>query len=273
MSSFLFGDSRPQFRLASGALCANGSLTFTLTNSSTASDVYADADLGTNLGNVITLGSDARSPTPLWGDSTIQYRVELKDSLGATVAGYPVDDVAGSDFGAVTLPDPTSGDAGDVVSTTGSVYELRATREVPDGTGHDNGYLTTIANVTQWATFPDIPDPTIPDGGVTLNPGITVLRIGTMVMQWGTCTLPASGAISASISPVFASSGGIAMDTCAHVSVTPKNVLGVEFSVPLTVTSMSGTGFTVVGSTNNTNGAVFTGTVNCSYFAIGTLAL
>jgi hypothetical protein len=273
MSSFLFYDPRPQYRKADGTLCANGSLTFTLTNTSDPSDVYADSDLSTNLGNVITLGADARSPTPLWGDSTIQYRIELQDSLGATVADYPVDDVSGADFGAVSIPDPTSGDAGDVLSTTGSVYELRAIREVPDGTGHDNAYLSTVANVSQWVAFPDIPDPVIPDGGVTVNDTTTVLRIGTWVEQSGSGTMAASGGISSSQAIVFASNGGIAMDSCEHVSVTPTNVLGVAFSVPLTVTAKDGTGFTVMGSTNNTNGSVFTGTLGFTYLAKGTKAI
>jgi hypothetical protein len=271
--SFLFYDSRPQYRKADGTLCANGSLVFTLTNTSTPTSVYADADMGTDLGSTITLDSDARSPTPLWGDSAISYRVELKDSLGATIAGYPVDDVAGSDFGGISLPDPTSGDPGDVVSTDGSVYELRAIREVPDGTGHDNGYLTTVDNVSSWATFPDIPDPVIPDGGVTVNNTTTVLTVGTWVEQSGSGTISASGGISSSEAIVFASNGGIAMDSCEHVSVTPTNVLGVAFSVPLTVTAMSGTGFTVLGSTNNTNGAIFSGTLGFTYLAKGTLAI
>jgi len=182
--SFLFYDPRPQMRKADGTLCANGSLTFTLTNTSTASDVYADADLSTNLGNVITLGADARSPTPLWGDSEIQYRIELKDSLGATIAGYPIDDVSGADFGGVNIPDPTSGDAGDVISTDGSVYELRPIREVPDGTGHDGEVLTTTDNVSSWTALPT-PDE-LPDGGITQDP--TSFTIGKFLVQTGTGT-------------------------------------------------------------------------------------
>ncbi len=272
MSAFLFYNSRPQYTKADGTLCAGGSLTFTLTNTSTPSSVYADADLGTDLGNVITLGSDARSPTPLWGDSTIAYRIELKDSLGATIAGYPVDDISGADFGGVTIPDPTSGNPGDVISTDGSVYALRSVNEVPDATGHDGDYLGAVSGVPTFLTFPTIPNPIIPDGGIVIT-GTTVIQIGTLVFQWGTCTLPASGDIQSSISPVFASSGGIAMDTCAGVQVTPQNVLGIAFGLTLTVTAHSGTGFTVVGTTQNVNSVTFTGTVSVNYFAYGTKAI
>jgi len=272
MPAFLFYDPRPQYTKADGTLCAGGSLTFTLTNTSTRSDVYADAALGTNLGNVITLGSDARSPTPLWGDSTIQYRIRLEDSLGETVAGYPIDDVSGADFGGISIPDPTSGTSGQVLTTNGSTYELDDIRQIPDGTGHDNGYLSTIANVSQWVAFPTIPDPTLPTGGVTIT-GTTVLRIGTLVFQWGTATLPATGTFNSTIPIVFASSGGIAMDNCLYAKGSTVNFLGIDFGVTISETAQSGTGFSIVGTTNLLNDVHFDSTISCQWFAIGTKAL
>jgi hypothetical protein len=256
-------------RKADGTLCADGSLTFTLTGTSTPSSVYAEAALSTDLGHVITLGSDARSPTPLWGDSTVQYRVELKDVLGATVAGYPVDDISGSDFGTATIPDPTSGTDGQVLGTDGSVYGFRDIREVPDGTGKDNYILSTVGNVSQWIVQPTIPDPVIPTGGITVSG--TTIRIGDNVIQRGTGTLPASGSTTASVNITF----GLAMDSCDHVSVTFNQNLTdggyPHFLIP-TVTSVSGTGCTVTGCNNIFPGTI-SSTIGFTYCAYGKKAV
>jgi hypothetical protein len=120
----------------------------------------------------------------LWGDPAVSYRVELRDSFGATVAGYPVDDISGSDFGAITLPDPTTGDPGDVVSTDGNDYVLRPIREVPDGAGHDNEVMTTIDNISSWMALPDPVD--LPDGGIDQD--TTSFTIGKFLVQTGTGT-------------------------------------------------------------------------------------
>jgi hypothetical protein len=255
--SFILLDYRPQYRLASGALCANGQLVFTATGTSTPEDVFAEAGLTTNLGNVIDLDADARSPTPLWGSDTA-YRVELLDSLGATVAGYPVDDIAGGDFGGITIPDPTSGTDGQVIATDGSVYGLRTFREPPDPTGQDQKMLVVSGDEYVLVAQPTIPDVELPDGGVTLT--TSILTIGDWVIQQGTGSLPASGTTTSTAAIVFASSGGIACDSCQHVDVSMAAPFSGGFEIAHHESSLSGTGFSTTGCINVDAPGTFTTT-------------
>lgn len=80
-----FFDPFPQFNDANGDPLASGSLTFYIVNTTTFQDTYSDKDFTTANDNPLSLDADGRASTEIWLDDTKDYRVLLKDSLGATI--------------------------------------------------------------------------------------------------------------------------------------------------------------------------------------------
>lgn len=74
-------------------ILAGGTITFYLTGTSTLTNVYTDAALTTPANNPQTLDSDGRVTQNIFMDSSVTYRVLLKDSAGATIS-----DVSGCTF-------------------------------------------------------------------------------------------------------------------------------------------------------------------------------
>lgn len=270
--SFRILDPNPQYRKADGTLCADGTLTFTLTGTSTPADVYADPDLGTNLGNVIDLASDARPSGPLWGDPAVSYRLELKDSLGATVAGYPLDDIQGGDFGGVTIPDPTTGTDGQVLSTDGSEYLFRDVREVPDPSGHDGDMLVVSGTEAIWTSQPEIPSPDIVVAATTFQAGTSDNTSKFYSIQ-GSDTAPASGTHTTTKAVTFST----AFTTTPWVGISPTAAAAGTggFLPAFAVIARSTTGFTVKFDTDEGSGSGgdITNPITFDWIAIGRLTV
>jgi hypothetical protein len=79
-----FFNPNPQFASATDVY-AGGSLSFSITGTSTPTDTYSDSILATPNANPITLDAAGRSPTDIFLDPNTTYKVVLKDSAGATV--------------------------------------------------------------------------------------------------------------------------------------------------------------------------------------------
>lgn len=78
MTASLFFDPQARPLSNAGATQPAAYYTFFLTLTTTPANVYADADLSTSLGNVVTSDSDGRFD-PFYLDATITYRVQLHD--------------------------------------------------------------------------------------------------------------------------------------------------------------------------------------------------
>jgi hypothetical protein len=90
---------RTKFTNSSGVPYAGGTLTVYLAGTTTLATTYQDKTLLSANTNPITL--DANGECLLWVDSAYTYKYLLKDSSGATVSGYPVDNIPGAaDIGA-----------------------------------------------------------------------------------------------------------------------------------------------------------------------------
>lgn len=88
-----------QFSNSIGFPLVNGTLTVTLTGTSTPTNTWQDSALTVLNTNPITL--DSRGECVLWLDSAVTYRFVLKNSLGVTQ--WTVDNIKGSDSYAYTL--------------------------------------------------------------------------------------------------------------------------------------------------------------------------
>jgi hypothetical protein len=241
--SFRLLDWKPQMRLASGALNAGGSLEFFITNTSTPKSVFGDESLSTNLGAVIDLEADARTLDDIWLATDVEYRVTMKDSLGAIVAGFPLDHVRSGDAAGAAPPDPTAGADGDSLLTDGTDWYFQALREVPDPTGHASNVLLTDGDLIYWGAQQTIPtyDSTNLPGGITQD--TAKLVIGKLMILWGNGTAPTSGTTATSVGVTF---GTAFTSSLLHVSLIPTigPVTGESAHCSAQATGGSTTGFT-----------------------------
>lgn len=128
-----------QFSNAAGAPLANGTVTTYVAGSLTLAPTYQDIDLATLNTNPIELDSSGQATIYL--DPAIAYKFELKNAAGATVAGWPVDNIRGAlsnidvsvkDFGAVGDGVTDDSDAINAAITHAKTYGLRL--NAPAGT-------------------------------------------------------------------------------------------------------------------------------------------
>jgi len=90
-SAYLFFEPTARPLTLSGALMPGAQLQFYLAGTTTPTDVYADASLGTALSNPVVADADGRF-VPIYLDPLVTYRVQLYDSLD--VLQYDVDPYA-----------------------------------------------------------------------------------------------------------------------------------------------------------------------------------
>lgn len=99
MTGVVLVNPRTKFTNSSGVPISGGSVTVYLAGTTTVATTYQDKALTTENTSPITL--DANGECLLWVDSANTYKILLADALGATVSGYPVDNVPGAaDIGA-----------------------------------------------------------------------------------------------------------------------------------------------------------------------------
>lgn len=74
-----------QYTTSVNAVLSSGTLTFYATGTTTLQAVYSDANLTSQTDNPITLNAGGMLPNAVFLDSTLVYRVILKDSSGTTI--------------------------------------------------------------------------------------------------------------------------------------------------------------------------------------------
>lgn len=254
-----------------GEPLAGGSLSFTEVGTTTEKDVFADADLTTNLGDTVTLDIGGRAPDNVWGSGS--YRIRLYNALGALVD--EADEITEQGVAGVTFPSQ-AGNAGKFLTTDGTTLTFAPIREVPDPTGSTGRYLTNDGINTLWAALPAAADPDVVVGANSFRAGTSASTTKKLI-QTGSSSAPSSGSKSTSVSVVFAT----AFTALEHVGVTVTTDAATAGAlVRVAVTTQSATGFTVKFSTTTggTSADNFTpsdinNAVTFTYMAIGTLVV
>ena len=249
-----------------GELATGGQLVFFTTGTTTPKSVFADMGLTVNLGNSIGIGTDGRpsvggSPTDIWG--TDAYRVRLLDANGVQI-GPDRDNVAIPGGGAAALPTPFIANA--LLTNDGALAEWITTILMPDPTGHANDILGTDGTAVFWQTLASLGIPTV--SAVAANGFV----VGSVRIQWGTVTLPASGASVTSQAATF----GTAFSGAPY-AVVPVNYSGSGATISgrmviLSAQGVSSTGFTMTGDLNNAptgSPPPISNPTNCGYIAFG----
>src|SRR5688572_9652434 len=85
---------RFQFIDANGNPVALGSVTVYLAGTVTPTNTWQDRDQDTLNTNPVDL--DASGGCTMWLDSSLSYKFLVKNAAGATLTGYPVDNISGA---------------------------------------------------------------------------------------------------------------------------------------------------------------------------------
>lgn len=215
---------------------AGGSLAFYQKGTTTPKGTWADEDLTVPNQNPVPLDSSGRANTNIWLDGG--YTVRALDAFGASVWVRDVDD--GGDSG-LTIP---TLQANKFLSNDGSQLAWADILQVPDPTGSD-GKMLTASGGGYILTEPPGPPPTLPVENFANR-----VKIGTLLIQWGTGSLPATGNRTSGVSVSFPVSFSAAPYAVLPVPTNNTHTSGGQIGV-LSVTSKSTGGFSVVADTDD----------------------
>lgn len=178
MASYRFFDLAPVFWDLLGIKpCAGGSLAFYDIGTTTPKNTWSDRELTILNTNPVILDSSGRANVNIWLDGA--YSVTLRDAANVVVWTRDID--SGSDNGLVIPPL----DAGKWLRNDGSILLWDTFFQLPDPTGSD-GKMP----VASGGGYVLQAQPTIPPQPVVTD---TSIKIGDILDQWGTGTMPASG--------------------------------------------------------------------------------
>lgn len=180
MASFRFYNPAPVLMDLLGlAPCAGGSLSFYDIGTTTPRNTWSDRDMAILNTNPVPLDSSGRANVNIWLDGA--YSVVLRDAANVVIWTRDVDSGVEDGF---AIPPLANGQ-----------------------------WLTNDGSNLLWSTFPQLPDPTGSDGKIPVASGggyvlqaqqtiptlpivttDTSIKINDILDQWGTASIPASGA-------------------------------------------------------------------------------
>lgn len=277
MTSSVFTEPSPQYRDASGNVCAGGSLKFFATGTLNAQNVFSDSTLATNIGATVPLGSDGRatsgtSTITVYLDDSLQYRAQLFDANGAKQ--WDVDPINPQAAVSNSIPALVNGY---FLSNDGSQLLWDLIRQLPDPAGQSGKVLTTDGTGFSWIAKPA--DGTAGTAGTNAAVTVTASSVkwsnGTgdlFFIQTGSGSAPASGSHTTQVSVTFATP----FKTTPKVMAAPTSASFASsgYLVALSVVNASTTGFTVSMDTNSSDGSNgnIISAVPFDYVAFGTVA-
>lgn len=255
MAAFRFYNPAPVFMDLLGlAPLSGGSLAFYQLGTTTPKATYSDQGMTVPNENPVPLDSSGRSNTNIWCNGS--YSVAL---FGADGTQVWTRDIASGDGGGATIPALQSGR---FLSNDGSNLIWAELLQVPDPADSANNILSTDGSNLIW-----IPQQTLPD--LPIENGNGRVKIGTMMIQWGSSSAAASGQTiaTANVTYPFPFSG-----TAIAVATPNSGTVTAEGQIPAFATvNQSATGFSVQMHTDDfgRNGARITNAVPFSWIAVG----
>ncbi len=261
--SFRILNQAPQYLLEDGTLNAGGSLTFYETDLTTLKATWSNAGLTVLNANPVLLDAEGRTVTDVFGDG--EYGVVMKDADG--VVQWTRNNVSNGVEAGATIPTLVDGQ---FLSNDGSTLQWQPILQVPDPTGLANYMLVSDGTgIPVWQQQPEPPEPPEPEYTITT----TTIRIGDLMMQWGTGTVPAAPtAKTSSVSVTY----GTAFTATPYFAVANNtNSGGSTPSGAMAVLACSGastTGMTVTANVpddDSNNNWKLGNATPFSYFVVG----
>lgn len=238
-------DPNPVYRDDNDVPVAGGKLVFSITETSTAKNVYTDSGLGTSLGSEVDLDASGRAEVDIWLASDVLYRMRLMRlvSVGVYEQVWSRDDIGDANVGGLVPLDPADGNDGDVYRTDGVDPYWGPISEVPDNTGHSGKYLTNDGSLNFWAVLQSYSSGNLPGGLVDGGAASGYLDFGNIRVQWGPDTAPTASGITTSKAVTF---GQVFATAPWFIGITPSvQDVTTETTYPsASYASPSTTGFT-----------------------------
>lgn len=244
-----------------GQLADGGSLRFYENGTTTPKDVYGDPAMTVDNGSSVQIGTDGRAVVQIWGNGI--YRMRGYDADNTLI--FEADDVQIPGGTGTTIPALV---AGQFLTNDGAVLSWIDLLQIPDPTGSADKVLSNDGVNLIWAAPQVLPS--LPTGGITQS-GSSIV-IGSVRLQWGSGTLPASGTNTSSVAVTFGvpfSSAPYHVELCGAVGsgITGSGGVGI-----LSAASRTVSGFGAYADTNagfSAGSRPITGTVPFTWFAIG----
>ncbi|WP_440984903.1 gp53-like domain-containing protein [Xanthomonas sontii] len=196
---------------------AGGSLTFYAQGTTTPKGTWSDSELTIANTNPVQLDSSGRANVNIWCDGA--YTVILKDADGTSIWTRDFDSGQG---GGATIP---ALDNGKFLTNDGSNLLWSTVLQVPDPTGAGGKILGTDGSNLIWQAAPTIPS--LPIVNSTSSD-----KIGTLLIQYGSASAPASGNRQTAVSVTFP----VAYDQPAFVVIpivrNDTHTSGQQIAVP-----------------------------------------
>jgi len=245
-----------------------------MAGTATPQDVFGDSDLTVNNGSTLTLGTDGRTAVEVWGDPTLNYRIQLYDANGALVFDQDNVNGAGGAGSSGTIPALATGK---FLTNDGSQLLWADVRQLPDPTGQADKVLSTDGTNFTWIAKPA--DGAA--GAAGTNAAVTVaassLKVGSgtgdlFFIQGGSSSAPASGGHTASKAVTFPTPFKTILAVLPVITSTSFASAGYDATV--SAINKSTSGFTFACNTNSSDGSNgnIVSDVPFDWIAFGTIA-
>lgn len=179
-----FYDPNPTYiHPTTGKPVAGGFLEFSDQGTTAPKMTWSDEGLTIPNSNPVALDSSGRANVNIWLSGS--YSVRLTDSLGVVLWTRDVNDGAA---GGAAIP-PL--EAGKFLTTDGSVLLFTEILQLPDPTGSDGKVPVASGGTYVLQALPTIPASPV----VTTDTSVKITGASSVILdQWGTASIPASGA-------------------------------------------------------------------------------
>lgn len=229
-----FYDPNPVYTdLVDNKPVAGGSLQFYLQGTTTPKGTWSDQGLTIPNANPVPLDSAGRANVNIWLDGS--YSVRLLNSLGVVIWTRDVNDGSVGNNVFPTLQ------AGKFLTNDGSVVLWADILQLPDPTGSDGKVPVASGGTYVLQPFPTIPASPV----VTTDTSVKTTGASSVILdQWGTASIPASGAQIATGTITFP----VPYTAVPNIQVTinkGSGVVAAGFIGDIGVSSVSTTGATV----------------------------
>lgn len=237
MAAFRLYDKAQTWFGLTGQLLAGGYLKFYEAGTTTPANVYGDRALTTNNGSTIGLDASGRLEHECWADTADAFFVEVYDADDVKQGEVSYVEIPGGQGQTIPVPSP-----GEYITGDGTNFLLDdlSDRLIPDQTGQSNKILGTDGTTASWVTRPTDGAPGVSDIASTA----TSVRIGGILIQWGSDTAPATSTDTTMKAITFPTAFAAA-PYFVKITVTNGPTINGTSLVADAVTSPSTTGCTV----------------------------